>query len=275
MGNVQLNDEQLITRAVEGDRAAMDELLAKYEGQIYRFGLRMCGSEEDARDVLQETLLAAFKGVKGFRGQANLSTWLFTVARSFCIKARRRHVGEPAATESLDTPKVRSLPEGSPSPDQAAHAKEIGRALHSAVQALTPEHREVILLKDVEGLSAEETAAVLGESVAGVKSRLHRARMALRETLTTLMGTEGAGGPGPCPALAEELSSYATENIDQATCARIEAHMARCPRCVAACETLKKTVSLCRRMPGTEVPPSVQSAVRQAVLAGLGSPSGD
>src|SRR4051812_46387452 len=83
------SDAELITDARAGDRAAIDELLTRYEPSIYRFGLRMCGDEEAAREVLQETLLAAFRHLSGFRGDATLSTWLFQIARSFCIKERR------------------------------------------------------------------------------------------------------------------------------------------------------------------------------------------
>ncbi|MBZ0235393.1 MAG: sigma-70 family RNA polymerase sigma factor, partial [Deltaproteobacteria bacterium] len=83
------DDLELITAARSGDRAAIDELLARYEPAIYRFGLRMCGDEESAREVLQETMLAAFRHLPGFRADARLSTWLYQIARSFCIKERR------------------------------------------------------------------------------------------------------------------------------------------------------------------------------------------
>ncbi|MFL5432949.1 MAG: RNA polymerase sigma factor, partial [Myxococcales bacterium] len=80
----------LLSAAKMGDAAALDEILERHEKQVFRFGLRMCGSEEDAREVLQDTLLAAFEGLRDFRGDAQLSTWLFQIARSFCVKRRRR-----------------------------------------------------------------------------------------------------------------------------------------------------------------------------------------
>ena len=86
-------DVELLRAAQTGDEAALDELLARHEKQVFRFGLRMCGSEEDARDVLQETLVAAFQGLPNFRGDADISTWLYQIARSFCSKARRRRAG--------------------------------------------------------------------------------------------------------------------------------------------------------------------------------------
>jgi RNA polymerase sigma-70 factor (ECF subfamily) len=137
-----------------------------------------------------------------------------------------------------------------------------------AIAALPEEHREAVVLRDVEGLSAEEAAAVVGIEVAALKSRLHRARIELRTGLATLLGEHNEmSGPAPCPELAQELSSYAASEIDQATCRKIEEHMAKCPRCSSACEALKRTVSLCRRIPGDAVPAPVRAAVRRAILS--------
>ena len=257
------DDLELLQAAKAGDRAALDELLARHEQQIYRFGLRMCGNEHDARDILQETLTAAFRSLGDYRGEGALSTWLYQIARSFCIKERRRE----RHGETLDDRIGVADPE--PAPDARAHAREIGAALAAAVSALPPDHREAVILRDVEGLSAEEAAQVTGIEVGALKSRLHRGRLELRGTLETLLG-EQAGDPGstPCAELAAELGAYAAADIDQAACARIEEHLSRCPRCAGACDALQRTVSLCQRIPGNEVPPSVRAAVRHA-LRGL------
>lgn len=247
-------DAELIAAAREGNRAAVDALLERYEPQIYRFGLRMCGDEEAAREVLQETMLAAFRHLPGFRGDAALSTWLYQIARSFCIKERRGQ--RPAA--SLDE----RVADPTPRPDARAHAREIGEALSRAIAALPPEQREVLVLRDVEGLSAAEAADVVGIEVRALKSRLHRARVRLRELL---VGVLDARETPPCRDLADELAAYAGADIDQAACAQIEAHLAGCARCSAACDTLKRTVSLCRSLPGGEVPADVRAAVRAAI----------
>jgi RNA polymerase sigma-70 factor (ECF subfamily) len=246
----------------KGDRGALEELLARYEASIYRFGLRMCGNEEAAREVLQETLLAAFRNLPGFRGDAAISTWLFQIARSFCIKERR---GE-RPTEPLEGRAGERLSESSPAPDARVHAHEIGAALAAAIGALPPDFREALVLRDVEGLSAEEAAAIVGVEVGALKSRLHRARAQLRTELAALLG-DAEVGPAPCPELAQELTAYAAAEIDQAACVRIEDHLARCSRCAGACDTLKRTVSLCRRIPGGEVPAPVRAAVRHAIRA--------
>ena len=247
-------DRDLIDRARTGDRAAIELLLARYEPSIYRFGLRMCGDEESAREVLQETMLAAFRNLHGFRGDAALSTWLYQIARSFCIKERRG----ARATGELDE----QLADPGPTPDRQAHARELGEALAAAIAALPGEQREVLVLCDVEGLSADEAARVVGIEVGALKSRLHRARMALRERLA---GVLDASQTEPCVELAHELTAFAADDIDQAACAKIEAHLAHCPHCAGACEVLKRTVSLCRAIPGDHVPSRVQEAVRAAL----------
>lgn len=181
------DDRELIDAARAGDRVAIDELLARYEQPIYRFGLRLCGDEESAREVLQETLLAAFRHLPGFRGDAALSTWLYQIARSFCIKERR---GARPTTELDD-----QLADERPAPDLEAEAREMGAALARAIAALPAEQREALLLRDVEGMSAEDAARSAGIEVGALKSRLHRARLALRELL---VGT----APGPDPVTA-------------------------------------------------------------------------
>ncbi len=259
-----MNDAELIARAQKGDSKAMNELLGKHEQRVYRFGLRMCGNEDDAREVLQETLLATFKNLATFRGDAQLSTWLYQVARSFCLKQRRRHEGEPATHESTETPEVKAIASETAASDSRAHARQVGEVIQVAMQALPAEHREALVLRDVEGLSAEEAAEVVGIEVGALKSRLHRARMSLKQNLAAVLD-EGQGDLG-CPDMQRELSEYAASEIDQAACARIEAHLETCPHCSAACDSLKRTVSLCRAIPGGEVPAYVRAAVRQALM---------
>ena len=267
---MERTDVDLVAAARGGDRAAVEELLARYQPSIYRFGLRMCGNEDAAREVLQETLLAAFRYLPGFRGDAALSTWLYQIARSFCIKERRgQH-----PTRSLDDDGAIELVDPAPWPDARAQAREIGEALSRGIAALPPEQREVLILRDVEGLSAEQAADVVGIEIGALKSRLHRARMALRAELVGILGA--SPDTEPCAELAQQLSAYVGAEIDQATCVQIEQHLATCARCAGACDALKRTVSMCRRLPGDEVPAPVRAAVRDAILAAISaSPSPD
>jgi RNA polymerase sigma-70 factor (ECF subfamily) len=259
------SDVELVAAAQRGDRAAIEALLERHEPTIYRFGLRLCGDEESAREVLQETMLAAFKNLSSFRGEASVSTWLYQIAKSFCIKERRR----PAAAHAAGAePPREDLADPGPGPDSLVHARRIGAALAAGIAALGDEQREALVLRDVEGLSAEEAAAVAGVQVGALKSRLHRARVELRAHLATILGEASeVGGPPPCAALAQELGAYAGADIDQATCEQIERHLETCSACRGACEALKKTVGLCKRLPAGEVPQPVRAAVRRALRA--------
>lgn len=269
-GTAQPSDDQLLQRARTGDRAAIEELLERHEAQIYRFGLRMCGDEESAKEVLQETLLAAFRHLPGFRQDAALSTWLYQIARSFCIKERRHD----RPTTSLDD-HAQGLADEREGPDRQTHARQIGAALASAISALPTQAREVLVLRDVEGLSAEEAAKVVGIEVGALKSRLHRARLDMREHLIALLGeADSVSGAPPCPELQGRLSEYTASDIDQATCAAIEAHLQECPRCKTACDSLRRSVSLCRQIPGDSVPKAVRAAVRHALHEALATTGG-
>src|SRR5690348_6938959 len=156
-------DQTLLDRARAGDSGALEELLARHQAQIYRFGIKMCGDPEDARDVLQDTLLAMARSVRDFRGASSLSTWLYTIARSFCIKKRRRSKFAPEEEHSLDSDvagEAKRLAAPGDSPDDALAGRQVEGALERAIAALDPMYREVLLLRDVEGLTAPEVAEV-------------------------------------------------------------------------------------------------------------------
>jgi RNA polymerase sigma-70 factor (ECF subfamily) len=140
----------------------------------------------------------------------------------------------------------------------------MARVFQEALLALPESQREVVLLRDVEGLSAEEAARVVGIEVPALKSRLHRARLAMQQRLAALLGDD-SGHPATCPELTRELLTRDEDELDQAACARLEQHLERCPRCGPACEELKQSVSLCRALPGGGVPTEVRARVRRAL----------
>lgn len=174
-------DAALLSRARRGDRDALEHLLRRHEARVYRFGLKVCGDREDARDVAQETLFAMARGVSELREAASMSTWLYTVVRSFCIKHRGRRRHAPRR-DSLE-PVTSALPDDGESPEEVAAGRELEQALGAVIASLAPTYREVLLLRDVEELPASEVAALLGIGVDAVKSRLHRARVAVRASL--------------------------------------------------------------------------------------------
>ena len=149
-------DAALLAAARIGERPAIEALLERYQGRVFRFGLHMCGDAEDARDVLQETLLAAARNIGEFRGDASISTWLYTIARSFCVKKRRRSKFAPTEEVSLEA--VGDLVSSSPGPEELAGRDEIKQALVDALEALDAPAREVMILRDIEGLTAAEVA---------------------------------------------------------------------------------------------------------------------
>jgi RNA polymerase sigma-70 factor (ECF subfamily) len=264
-------DEELLAAIRAGDDAALEELLARHAPSIYRFGVKMCRDAEDAKDVLQETLLAAARSIREFRGASSLSTWLYSVARSFCIKKRRTSKFAPTDTVSLDdlASNVQPHAPAEEAPDEAAAGHELSAVLNHAIASLDPENREVLLLRDVEGLTAAEVADVLGSTVDAVKSRLHRARAQVRARLEArLPPPERAGdrlAPSGCPDVVTAFSRHLEGEIGPADCVAMQAHLANCKRCDAACESLKQTLALCRAQSHGEVPPEVQDLVRKAL----------
>jgi RNA polymerase sigma-70 factor (ECF subfamily) len=271
------SDAELLAAARQGDAAALEALLVRYQPNLYRFGLRMCGNEEDAGDIAQESLMSMARSLRGFRGDSSLSSWLYTIARRFCIKKRRRSKFAPAREESLDAPETdgtRRLTDPGPTPEESATNQELHSALTRAIDRLEPAQREVLILRDVEGLSAPEVAQVLGIRVDAVKSRLHRARLAVRQALApALGGTSGEPSRGStCPDVLALFSQHLEGDIDPSVCATMEAHLAQCGRCRGTCESLKRTLAICRQLPTPEVPASIAASIRAAIQAFLARP---
>jgi RNA polymerase sigma-70 factor (ECF subfamily) len=264
-------DDELLERARAGDRAAIEGLLERHQAQIYRFGLRMCGNPEDAQDVLQDTLLAMARTVRDFRGASSLSTWLYTIARRFCIKKRRRSNLAPPRVGTLDdevTASGSTLADPARAPDEALAVLELEAALDRAIASLPQGHQDVLVLRDVEGLTAPEVAQVLGITVQAVKSRLHRARRAVRLRLEPAIGPSAAAA-APCPDVLLLFSRHLENDIDADACAEMERHLERCDRCRATCDSLRRTLALCRTAGRSlVVPPAVQASVK-AALRGL------
>lgn len=266
------SDDELLEAARGGDRAALEALLARHQARVYRFGMKMCGDPEDAKEVLQETLLTAARKLREFRGASSISTWLYAIARSFCIKQRRRSKFAPAAEESLDADPAAAgrLEHPAPPPDEQLASREIQAALQQAIGDLDPMYREVLILRDVEGLTAPEVGDVLGLSVEAVKSRLHRARLAVRASLAPLLGVPAEGAAeapaaGGCPDVLTLFSRHLEGEISSDLCAEMERHLATCPRCRGACDSLRHTLAACRAAPAPAVPSRIQDSVRKAL----------
>ncbi|HEY6002418.1 MAG TPA: sigma-70 family RNA polymerase sigma factor [Anaeromyxobacter sp.] len=278
---MDLDDAALLDRARTGDRDALDQLLDRHQRRVYRFGLKMCRDPEDAKDVLQETLLAAARTMKDFRGAASVSTWLYTIARSFCLKKRRRSKFAPAEEESLEErasrEAARQIPDPARAPDDELAGRQVEAALERAIGDLEPMYREVLVLRDVEGLTAPEVAEVMGLTVEAVKSRLHRARLAVREAVAPLLGVPAVEGPpaqaastAGCPDVVDLFSRHVEGEISASLCADMERHLESCPACRSRCDSLRRTLALCKAAPLPEVPQAVQADVRRALRRFVG-----
>lgn len=189
-------ERDLIERSRNGDAAAFTSLIRRYEDRIFRLAKHVCaGLPAEADDVYQETFLTAFKKLRSFRGDSELGTWLYRIASNLCLMRRRRKKGEPFVP-LLDRPHghddapARQFRDWSPTPEEAADKKELAAKVAGALAKLPVDYRLVVTLRDVEGLSAEETARILRLSVPAVKSRLHRGRLFLRDEFDRAFGAK-------------------------------------------------------------------------------------
>ena len=186
MPPIEPTDEELVRRSGAGDRKAFEMLAARHERSLYRFALRACRGEREAEDALQDGLLAAWRGAATFRGESAARTWLFQVIVNACHRRHRRRAGEGRDPEPIEA--AAAVPADGPGPEERIGAREISQAIDRALEGLPDDAREVLLLRDVEELSGEDTAAAFGIGLAAMKSRLHRARLELKQRVETLLG---------------------------------------------------------------------------------------
>jgi RNA polymerase sigma-70 factor (ECF subfamily) len=257
-------------RAQAGDRAALEALLRQHEKAVYRFGLRMCGDEDAAKEVLQSTLLSAFENLSSFRGEARLSTWLYTLARSHCARLHRRTRSAPLHDVDLDGAEAPELPAQADQAQSSMQA-EMARLVAAAIALLPESQREAVVLKDVEDLSLDEAAGVAELAIPAFKSRLHRAREQLKQNLAALLQEQPDAGVTACPELQATLRAVRGSDVDRAACKAIEDHLAACAVCRDRMGPLQDAAALCRRLPNGSVPEPVQRAVRTALTHALAS----
>lgn len=256
-----MND--LIARAKAGDASALEALLAEVAPAVHRFGLRMCKNAHDAEDVLQETLMAIAGHLPEFEGRASFSSWTFAIARSACGRRRRGAKNRPPLSDDH----ALEVPAAGASPEARASERELARLLSSALDALPDDQREAIQLRDVEGVSVKDAAVAIGITVEALKSRVHRAREALREALRPIL-EPAAPAPSPaCPKVVEMWSKKLEGDLRAADCAEMENHVLGCRACAAACDALKRALLACRMEAAAEVRPEVQARVKDAVRA--------
>ncbi len=194
---IQVDEEAaVVAQARTGDAKAFNELLQRYERKIFRLALHITQNREDAEDVLQETFLKAYQHLDQFQGQSKFYTWIVRIAVNQALMKLRKRKSDRSVSldDTIDTGEdtvAREIAAWDENPEQQYGREELNQILTSAVDGLTPIYRAVFVLRDVDGLSTEETADALELSVPAVKSRLLRARLQLRDKLTRYFKRKG------------------------------------------------------------------------------------
>ena len=191
---------------MDGDPEAFDHFVDHFRAKIYHYSWLMCGHREDAEEVAQETLLKVFESVEQLREPDKVKSWVFRIAKNACLMKRRKSIFAPSRELSLDEfmPTKRQdgnqvqieIADWSSLPDGKALQSEMKGLLEKAIRELPEVYRSVILLRDMEELSTQETAQILDVSDDVVKTRLHRARLAIRQTLDEYLRGNGVEGGG-------------------------------------------------------------------------------
>lgn len=189
---INVEDEVLVQKWRQGDQKAVERLVGKYQNRIYNVILKICRNPDDAAELTQDTFVKIIESIDGFQGRSSFYTWAFRIAVNLTLNFRKRKMS-PRFT-SLDAsdaqPDERSsalsmvlLDEKTPQPAEIAENRELCEIVQKAINALDEEHRTIIVLRDIEGMNYEQIADVLAVELGTVKSRLSRARAALRQIL--------------------------------------------------------------------------------------------
>jgi len=258
-------------RAAASADEAISELMEEYADQIYGMGLRMCDDPERAQDLVQETFTRAFKAWDRFDGRSKPSTWLYTIASRACQRLQRRKSGEPRHMRRLDPSAptgdgtVVDLPDDGQTPLEWAEREEVIRAVRHAIDSLPMHFRLPVVLKEMEGMSIEDVAAVLNLKPATVKTRLHRARLLIREELSKPLPQRSAKDVHPSESSCMDLLWAKQEALDQGVSFPIPGEEL-CERCSSVFATLDLADEACHAIGDVQLPDHVREQLLERVL---------
>ncbi len=185
-----ITEEHLIEEARNGSKTALAQLVKNYEQTVFNFAFKVCRNKDRAEHAMQETFLSMIKSLNQFSGKSKLSTWLYTIVSNHCLMlARSQKKYDYTSIENDDgLIEDKNVIDWKYSPEKISENDELKTILDEAIKKLPPDYRIVFVLRDIEGLSTQETSEIVNLSVPAVKSRLHRARAYLRNELNNTLG---------------------------------------------------------------------------------------
>lgn len=280
--------EQAVALLARNDPKCLEEALALLQGTVFSFSMKVCGQREDAEDTMQEVLFKSIPYLPKFDSPRALLVWLYRVAKNRCLMSRRRSKFAPQRDLSLDQLMPDKLElellskEGPASPESQAVRNQQARRLRDVVQKLPPQHRIILVLRDMEGLSDDEIAEITGLKPGNVRVRLHRARLFVRKELeqqsstkrrtarasrTKAVALTAQKRPASCKAMFAELSNYLDEQLDDSMCEKLEQHMDGCEPCQAFLATLESAIDQLRHAPADHPREALAAKLRRDLLA--------
>lgn len=258
---------------------AIPQLMDDYADHIYGLGLRLCDDPEKAQDLVQETFLRALKSWDGFDGRSKPSTWLYTIASRTCRRMERRRAGEPRHMRRLDQVlpsgerTVVDLPAGDETPLEWLERKDVVQAVRGAIDSLPLHFRLPLVLKEIEGLSVEDVAKILGLKEATVKTRLHRARLQIREELSKPLPHRTAEETHEDEGTCLDLLWAKQEALDRGVDFPIPGEQL-CERCRSVFATLDMAEDVCHALGDAQLPDEARRALEERVTGKRGADEG-
>jgi len=256
---------------------------------VFSFSMHVCGRREDAEDTMQEVLVKSLPHLSRFENPKALVVWLYKVAKNRCLMSRRRSKFAPKQELSLeelmpDRRELETTVQLGVNPEDFAIRSQEARWLREAIQRLPPQYRIVLVLRDMEGLTDEETAEITGLRAGTVRVRLHRARLFVRKELikrrqgssrrirpvSSRTATATEPRPVRCKAMFAELSTYLDEQLDDSMCEELEKHLDGCEPCKAFLSSLQATIEQCRKSPAGSPNGKRAAKLRKEILKNYG-----
>lgn len=279
--------EQVVQLIQRKDPKSLEVALELLQKTVFSFSMKVCGQRQDAEDTMQEVLLKSVPNLPKFDSAKALMVWLYKVAKNRCLMSRRKSIFAPKEDLSLeelmpDRHELQNLSGSSDAtPETSLLRREDAKRLREAVQKLPPDYRLILVLHDMEELSAGDVTEITGLRPGTIRVRLHRARLFVRKELAKQdahrMRRQTATPSGEmhlsaqfrqrrCKEMFADLSNYLDDELDDSLCAELEKHMDGCEPCKAFLSSLEKSIQQCRTAPNESPDPRVAARLRRELI---------